>query len=113
MIPKAISTPLITIVRPVNVQITKVSANTSKIPCRPCSTGPSVSAAAWAIAADPRPASLEKALLLRPHTRASFKAIPLAAPSTASGVKAEVTIKDIAVPRLEILLPITIIVKII
>ena len=71
--PKVISTPLQMMVRAVRVQMTMVSAKTSKIPYRPCWTGLLVSAAAWAMAAEPRPASLEKALLRRPQTMVCFE----------------------------------------
>ena len=52
--------PAITIERPVIVQITIVSMNVPSIEIRPCCPGESVSAAAAAIGALPRPASLEK-----------------------------------------------------
>ena len=87
-------------VNAVSVQITMVSANTSKMPYRPCWTGPGVSAAACAMAAEPRPASLENALLRRPQTIVSFRTIPLAAPPIAFGLKAELKILPNAGPML-------------
>ena len=98
--PKVISTPLQMMVRAVRVQMTMVSAKTSKIPYRPCWTGLLVSAAAWAMAAEPRPASLEKALLRRPQTMVCLSAIPLAAPPSALGVKAVAKILPKAGPIL-------------
>ena len=86
--PKVMSTPLQMMVMAVSVQMTMVSAKTSKMPYRPCWTGPLVSAAACAMAAEPRPASLEKALLRRPQTMVCLSAMPLAAPPRALGVKA-------------------------
>ena len=48
------------------VQITKVSRNTSKTPQSPCFTGSLVSEAECAITEEPRPASLEKIPLAKP-----------------------------------------------
>ena len=52
--------PVITIVSPVIVQITSVSIKVPIIEIRPCCAGASATAAAAAIGALPRPASLEK-----------------------------------------------------
>ena len=86
--PKGISTPLQMMVRAVREQMTMVSTKTSKMPKTPCSTGPLVSAAAWAMAAEPRPASLEKALRRIPQMTVCFSRMPEPAPRTAWGVKA-------------------------
>ena len=54
------STPVSMITRPVIVHTTKVSINVPSIAISPCSTGSLVRAAACAIGALPKPASLEK-----------------------------------------------------
>ena len=86
--PNGISTPEQMMVRAVREQITMVSAKHSKIPYIPCWTGPGVSAAECAIAAEPRPASLENAERRRPQTMVSFRTIPAAAPPIACGLNA-------------------------
>ena len=58
--------PVITIVSPVIVQITSVSIKVPIIEIRPCCAGASATAAAAAIGALPRPASLEKIPLATP-----------------------------------------------
>ena len=90
-LPKGISTPLHKITRAVSVQITMVSANTSKIPKYPCLTGFLVSAVAWAIEPVPKPASLEKIPLEIPFFMERIK-LPTAPPVNALGEKAEAKI---------------------
>ena len=86
--PKVTSTPLMIMDSAVREQIRMVSTNTSKIPKIPCCTGPSQFAAACAIGAEPRPASLENADLLRPQMTAFLSRMPLPAPATACGLNA-------------------------
>ena len=64
----------------------------------PCSTGPSQWAAAWAIGAEPRPASLENALRRRPQTTACRIVMPAAPPRMARGANAAVKISLNAFP---------------
>ena len=52
---------VITNTKPVSVQITTVSINGSSKATKPSLNGSSVCTAAWAMAAEPSPASLEKA----------------------------------------------------
>ncbi len=85
---KSMGVPLMRITRAVMVQITVVSANTSKMPNRPCCTGPLVSAAAWAIGAEPKPASLENTPRATPLVMALVMVMPTAPPTTAEGLKA-------------------------
>ena len=77
------------------------------MPYRPWFTGPLVSAAAWAMAAEPRPASLEKALRRRPQMMVCFSTMPLAAPPMAWGVNAEEKIFTKASGTLPIWAPMT------
>ena len=82
--PYPIGTPLQRITRAVNVQITIVSTNTSKMPKNPCFTGFLVSAQACAIDPVPSPASLEKI----PRDTPFFiliKKLPTAPPVTDAG----------------------------
>ena len=53
-------TPEVRMASAVTVQHTSVSANTSKMPHMPCSTGSFTSASQWTITEVPSPASLEK-----------------------------------------------------
>jgi hypothetical protein len=55
------------ITRPVMVQMTMVSMNGSSRATTPSETGSSVLAAAWAMGAEPWPASLENRPRLTPH----------------------------------------------
>ena len=79
--PQGMLTPLQSMARAVAVQPTIVSANTSNMPQRPCSSGESALEEAWMTAAVPKPASFEKALRRRPQCTASFSAKPPAPPS--------------------------------
>lgn len=56
------------------VQITMVSTNTSNTPHMACSAGSSVEEAAWAIGAEPRPASLENTPRANPCFMAAMMA---------------------------------------
>ena len=60
--------PVMMITRPVMVQITRVSMNGSTRATTPSETGSSVLAAAWAMGAEPCPASLEKRPRLTPQS---------------------------------------------
>ena len=57
-----------------------VSMNTSKIPYRPCLTGSVSEVAAWAMGAEPRPASLEKTPRATPFCTMVLNAMPTAPP---------------------------------
>ena len=78
---------MITITIAVIVQTATVSMKGSKSDTIPSCTGYSLRAAEWAIAAEPMPASLEKAARLMPITRQ-----PRKPPTAASGLKAPRTI---------------------
>ena len=54
----------------------------------PCRTGLLVCAAAWAMAADPRPDSLENTPRATPKRTAAATAAPAKPPAAAAGVKA-------------------------
>ena len=71
----------------VSVQITIVSANTSKIPNIPCFTGSSVSAHACAIDPVPIPASFEKIPLETPRLIV-INMLPTTPPVNADGLNA-------------------------
>lgn len=83
--------PVITIVSPVIVQITSVSIKVPIIEIRPCCAGASATAAAAAIGALPRPASLEKIPLATPICIAIIIE-PIAPPPTARRPNALCTI---------------------
>ena len=85
--PYPTGTPLHRITSAVNVQITMVSTNTSKIPKNPCFTGFFVSAHACAIEPVPSPASLEKIPLETPFF-ILIKKDPTAPPVTDAGENA-------------------------
>ena len=74
---------MVIITKAVTLQIIIVSINGSKIETIPSCTGSFVLATAWAIAADPKPAPLEKALRLIPCTK-----IPISPPSMPDREKA-------------------------
>ena len=74
-------------VRPVRLQITMVSMNTSKMPYRACFTGSGSEVVAWAMGAVPRPASLEKMPRFIPQL-ITRNTEPTAPPVTPLGVKA-------------------------
>ncbi len=78
--------------RPVMVQITRVSMNGSTSATTPSETGSSVLAAAWAMGAEPCPASLEKRPRFTPQSMVVMKT-PAPVPATpAVGWKASVKI---------------------
>ena len=82
----------------VSVQMTMVSAKTSKMPNRPCRSGSAPCAPAWAMGAEPMPASWENMPRSIPHCSARWIPIPAAPPSAAVGVKAEATMSTRARP---------------
>ena len=89
--PSTCHAPVITIESPVRVQITIVSINVPVILTSPCLTGSLVCAAAAAIGALPRPASLEKMPLATPFCIAT-SILPTAPPVIALGENAASTI---------------------
>ena len=76
----------------VRLQITMVSMNTSKMPKKPCLTGLVSLVAAWAIGAEPRPASLKKQPRAMPLVMEVEIVMPNAPPSAASALKAPLKI---------------------
>ena len=80
--PSTFHAPVRTIERPVIVHITIVSINVPVMLTRPCLTGSCVCAAAAAIGALPRPASLEKIPLATPFCIAT-SILPVIPPATA------------------------------
>ncbi len=100
-------------VRAVRVQITMVSINTSKIPKKPCLTGLVSLVAAWAIGAEPRPASLEKQPRAMPFVMEVEIVMPNAPPKAASALKAPLKIMPKTWPIWPMLARITIKVEII
>ena len=76
----------------VRVQMTMVSAKTSKMPNIPCLTGLLVSAQAWAMEPVPRPASLEKMPRETPFCILR-KMLPMAPPVKARGSNAPPTME--------------------
>ena len=80
-------TPLHRMTMAVSVQMTMVSAKTSKMPNIPCLTGFFVSAQAWAMEPVPRPASLEKIPRETPFCILT-KRLPMTPPVKAAGLKA-------------------------
>ena len=87
--------PVTTIARPVMVQMTMVSMNVPVMQTRPCRAGSFVRAAAAAIGAEPRPASLEKMPRATPFCIAT-KMVPTMPPVNADGLNAAFTISSIA-----------------
>ncbi len=83
--------------------MTTVSMNGSSIATKPCVTGSLVRTAECAIAAEPIPASLEKAALRKPKMRTAI--IP---PVTPPGLKASVTMLTTAPGSAAAFAPITI-----
>lgn len=71
--------------RPVRVQTTMVSAKTSKMPKKPCFTGSRSEVEAWAIGAEPSPASFENTPRRRPQLRQARTLMPA---QTDCGLKA-------------------------
>ena len=71
----------------VRVQMTMVSANTSKMPNMPCLAGFLVSAQAWAMEPVPRPASLEKMPRETPFCMLTNR-LPMVPPVKAAGLNA-------------------------
>ena len=70
---------------PVIEQIKSVSIKTPIIPISACCPGLSVFAAAWAIGAEPSPASFENTPLATPNLKASLIAAPANPPTAAVG----------------------------
>ena len=66
----SVHTPDERITKPVKVQMTKVSMNGSSRDTMPSAAGSSVRAEAWAMGADPWPASLENRPRLTPRLKA-------------------------------------------
>ena len=88
---RSVDTPVITTTSAVIVQMTIVSMNGSSSATTPSDTGSSVLAAAWAMGAEPWPASLEKRPRLTPHIIVTSTA-PTPVPATpAEGLKASRT----------------------
>ncbi len=73
--------PLMMMTSPVMEQITMVSMKGSSSATTPSETGSSVLAAAWAMGADPCPASLEKSPRRTPHIMVTRMA-PVPVPAT-------------------------------
>ena len=89
MAPVSISiTPDVRTTRAVIVHTMIVSANTSKIPQRPCLTGSLTLELLWTITEEPRPASFEKTPLLHPCVMMVLNVIPVTPPHTAGALKA-------------------------
>ena len=78
--------------RAVIVHTTRVSMNVPSIAMMPCRTGLLVCAAAWAMAAEPSPDSLENTPRATPNRIAAATAAPANPPVAAAGVKAWVKI---------------------
>ena len=70
----ASSTPERITAKEVMVQMMMVSTNTSNTPHMPCSTGSLVLEAAWAMGAEPKPASLENTPRAKPWRMAVMMA---------------------------------------
>ena len=64
------------------------------MPQQPCSTGPRAAAPAWAMGAEPSPASLVKTPLATPKWTAWRTVYPAAPPAAAWGVKAQRKIRE-------------------
>ena len=75
------------------MQMINVSTNGPIPATTPSRMGSFVLAAAWAMAADPSPASFEKHARFNPHVNAIHTDTPAQAPVSATGVNAEVTIR--------------------
>ena len=103
-----LQTPVTKIVKPVNVQIMRVSIKVPVMEIKPCSTGSFVLAAAAAMGADPRPDSLEKTPLATPFWIAIRMLAPANPPTAATGLKADVKIKAIVEGSFPILKKITV-----
>ena len=73
------------IARPVSVHTMMVSANTSNMPKKPCLTGSVSLLEAWAMGAEPSPASFENTPRSTPQPMHARSPMP---PQTASGLKA-------------------------
>ena len=82
--------PVMTMARPVIVQTTRVSRKVPVMETRPWRTGSLVLAAAAAMGAEPRPASLEKMPRAIPCCMAT-SILPAMPPATACGLKAPTT----------------------
>ena len=71
--PYGIAAPEQSMASPVSVQTTRVSAKTSKMPRKPCLTGSVSELEAWAMGAEPSPASFENTPRLSPQPSAPAK----------------------------------------
>ena len=89
-------TPLTRMTRAVAVHTSRVETHTSTIPHIPCRAGQSTSAAAWAMAEVPSPASLVNTPRATPYRRAAARVYPIPPPTAASGRSAEQKISAIA-----------------
>ena len=86
--------PVMMITSPVREQMTMVSMRGSRRATTPSETGSGVLAAAWAMGAEPCPASLEKSPRRTPHMRVTTKT-PAPTPATpAWGSKASTTMRE-------------------
>ena len=77
-------------VKPVKVQMMRVSIKVPVMEIKPCSTGSFVLAAAAAMGAEPRPDSFEKTPRATPFWIAIRMLAPAKPPTAAAGLKAEV-----------------------
>ena len=91
--PVTVQAPEVRITSAVMVQTRMVSINVPNIATMPCRTGLFVLAAAWAIAAEPKPDSLENTPRATPNRMAAATAAPAKPPVAATGVKAYEKIK--------------------
>ena len=103
-----LQTPVTKIVKPVNVQIIRVSIKVPVMEIKPCSTGSFVLAAAAAMGAEPRPDSFENTPRATPFWIAIRMLAPANPPTAATGLKADVNIKAIVAGSLPILKKITV-----
>ena len=98
---------MITITSPVMVHTTSVSIKVPSMAIRPCSTGSSVFAAACAMGALPRPASLEKMPRATPKRIAAQIVAPAKPPVAAEPENADSTMVTSAAGTSSICSPIT------
>ena len=95
-------------VKPVRVQMMRVSIKVPVMEIKPCSTGSFVLAAAAAMGAEPRPDSFEKTPRATPFWIAIRMLAPANPPIAAIGLKADVKIKAIVEGIFPILKKITV-----
>ncbi len=79
------------ITKPVMLHTMMVSMKTSSMPMEACTSGDSAVEAAWAMGAEPRPASLEKTPRAMPMRMAIITEAPAKPPCAAVGVNASET----------------------